>query len=131
MSHHVWINLPVADLAAAQAFYQKSGFLTFKEDASGPGQAAFVANDGHLYIMLFPQEVFNSFTQQEATGRSAGSEMLLSMSLASSEEVDDLITQIEQAGGTVYAEPGEHNGLYGAGFSDRDGHRWNFLVMDE
>ena len=33
--------------------------------------------------------------------------------------------------GTVFAEPGESNGfMYGCGFCDPDGHRWNPVFMD-
>jgi predicted lactoylglutathione lyase len=45
--------------------------------------------------------------------------------------VDELAETAKAAGGTVYAEPGENQGwMYGCGFSDPDGHRWNVLYMD-
>ena len=40
-------------------------------------------------------------------------------------------TETDPAGGTVFAEPRESNGfMYGCGFCDPDGHRWNVLFMD-
>lgn len=33
--------------------------------------------------------------------------------------------------GTIYGEPRESQGrMYGAGFADPDGHRWNVLYID-
>ncbi|MEZ0480288.1 VOC family protein [Planococcus sp. SSTMD024] len=130
MDHSLWINLPVKDLQAATAFYEQAGFLTFKADSSNDQQAAFYVERQHLYVMLFPQETFKAFTEQDIADTSIGSEVLFSLSAKSREEVDNLVFRIEQAGGIVFAPPGERNGLYGAGFSDVDGHRWNFLVTE-
>ncbi|WP_353047728.1 hypothetical protein [Planococcus sp. ISL-109] len=81
--------------------------------------------------MLLPEETFKAFTQQGEADTSTASEVLFSLSAKPKEEVENFVFRIEQAGGTVYAQPGEKNGLYGAGFSDVDGHRWNFLMMNE
>lgn len=130
MVNRLWINLPVKDLPAAKAFYEQAGFLVLQEASSNEHQAAFYLEEQHLYVMLFPQETFKAFTQQDVLDTSLGSEVLFSLSAESKEEVDNFIFRIEQAGGTIFAPPGEQNGLYGAGFSDVDGHRWNFLVMN-
>lgn len=130
MDNRLWINLPVKDLQAARAFYEQAGFLLPKADASNAQQAAFYLEGQQLYVMLFPEESFEAFTQQAIADTSIGSEVLFSLSAKTREEVDNFMFRIEQAGGTVFAPPGERNGMYGAGFSDVDGHRWNFLVMD-
>lgn len=42
-----------------------------------------------------------------------------------------MATKAVKAGGKVFAEPGAKDGwMYGCGFSDLDGHRWNSLYMD-
>lgn len=41
MDNRLWINLPVKDLQAAQAFYEQAGFLLPKADSSNAQQAAF------------------------------------------------------------------------------------------
>lgn len=130
MGSRLWINLPVADLQAAKAFYEQAGFLTPKADSSNEQQAAFSLEAQHLYVMLFPQETFKAFTQQDIADTSIGSEVLFSLSAQSREDIENYVFRIEQAGGNIYAPPGERNGLYGAGFSDVDGHRWNFLLME-
>ncbi|MWV46977.1 hypothetical protein GRF59_25525 [Paenibacillus sp. HJL G12] len=55
---------------------------------------------------------------------------MLSVDAASPEEVDELLEKVVLAGGTVFGKPENKNGMYGAGFADLDGHRWNVLYMD-
>ncbi|MEY2828706.1 MAG: hypothetical protein RIQ33_564, partial [Bacteroidota bacterium] len=62
---------------------------------------------------------------------SKGSEVLISFDAESPEEVDTLVKNVKAAGGIVYGEPGWNQGwMYGCGFVDMDGHRWNMLYMD-
>ncbi len=43
-----------------------------------------------------------------------------------------LFKKVEFAGGSIFGKPSEIDGwMYGAGFADLDGHRWNLLYMDE
>nr|WP_311288024.1 hypothetical protein [Paenibacillus sp. MER 78] len=56
---------------------------------------------------------------------------MFSIDAASPEEVDEMVRKAVNAGGTVYGEPGYKDGwMYGAGFADLDGHRWNVLYME-
>lgn len=55
----------------------------------------------------------------------------MSIDTESREEVDILATKIKNAGGTFFAEPAENQGwMYGCGFFDLEGHRWNILHMN-
>ena len=39
--------------------------------------------------------------------------------------------RLNEAGGDIYEEPALINGwMYGIGFQDPDGHRWNHVYMD-
>lgn len=125
----IWINLPVKNLAAAKEFYDQSGFLLPMETLDDVNMAGFKLEKQNVQIMLVPEETFKGFVRNEIAQTSIGSEVLFSLSAGSKEEVDSLIMRIEQAGGMIFAEAGEQNGMYGAGFCDLDGHRWNFLVM--
>lgn len=56
---------------------------------------------------------------------------MLSFEAESREEVDEIVKKVKDAGGAIYREPTENQGfMYGAGFVDLDGHRWNVLYMD-
>jgi len=59
-----------------------------------------------------------------------GTEVLISIDAESKEEVDELLQKVVSAGGTIYGEPHDQGWMYGAGFVDLDGHRWNVLYMD-
>ena len=47
------------------------------------------------------------------------------------EKVDEMLKKAVNAGGTVFSQSEEKDGwMYGCGFADLDGHRWNVLYMD-
>jgi predicted lactoylglutathione lyase len=81
--------------------------------------------------MLFPESTFRGFTGNAVADSGQGTEVLFSLGANSRDEVDDLALKAERAGGTIFSKPGEQGGwLYGCGFADPDGHRWNALYMD-
>ena len=82
-------------------------------------------------VMLFAENIFESFTRHAITDTKQSTEVLFSIDAESREEVDELAKKAASAGGTVFAQPGEKDGwMYGCGFADPDGHRWNVLYMD-
>jgi predicted lactoylglutathione lyase len=81
--------------------------------------------------MLFPNNVFKNFTQNEITDTKKGTEVLINIDAQSKEEVNEMAKKVRAAGGRIFAEPGESQGwMYGFGFEDLDGHRWIMLYMD-
>jgi predicted lactoylglutathione lyase len=81
--------------------------------------------------MLFTQDLFSSFTNHAISETNKGTEVLFSLGANSRDQVDDIANRAKLAGGTAFAEPKESNGfMYGCGFCDPDGHRWNALFMD-
>jgi predicted lactoylglutathione lyase len=127
MSHEIWINLPVKDVVKSTEFYNEIGF-----------QAVNVGNErsklaiGQTTILLFPDAVFEKFTDSTVADTSHSAEVIFSIGAESREEVDAFIQKAESAGGHIFGKPSETDGwMYGAGFADPDGHRWNLLYMDE
>lgn len=87
---------------------------------------------GQTKIMLFPHATFEKFTGSSVTDTSRSAEIIISISADSREAVDSFIQNVERGGGSIFGKPGETDGwMYGAGFADLDGHRWNLLYMDE
>ncbi|WP_074727780.1 MULTISPECIES: VOC family protein [Paenibacillus] len=81
--------------------------------------------------MLFPEPVFKNFTGNEIADPKQSSEVLFSIDAESRGEVDEIAKRAVEAGGMIFSEPAEHQGwMYGCGFADLDGHRWNALYMD-
>jgi predicted lactoylglutathione lyase len=131
MSQDLWLNLPVQDLARSIAFFEQMGF----ERNPGPGNsersASFLVGGNRVVLMLFLREQFAGFTSHAVSDTATGSEVLFSLGADSREAVDRYAARAAAAGGTVFARPSEANGfMYGCGFCDPDGHRWNALFMD-
>lgn len=128
MPKELWINLPVKDINQSKDFFEHLGF-----SVNIRGEAARVAmGEPPVSVMLFPEDVIKSFTKSELPDTNQTSQVLFSIGVQSREELDELVDKVREAGGTIYDEPRENQGwMYGAAFSDLDGHKWNFLYMDE
>lgn len=130
MTKQIWLNLPVKNVAKAKDFFWKIGF-SFNEQHDTPSSTCMVVGESHFVVMLFEESLFTSFSQNKLTDTQSGSEVLISIDAESAAEVDELAKKVEEAGGTVFAPPAESQGwMYGFGFADLDGHRWNVLFMD-
>ena len=131
MTKELWINLPVKDINKSKDFFIKLGFSY----SAGPGNtnesAALSIGSKNIIVMLFKEATFKNFTKNEIADSRQGTEVLFSIDAQSREEVDEMAQKAVKAGGTMFAEPGENQGwMYGCGFADLDGHRWNVLFMD-
>lgn len=81
--------------------------------------------------MLFEENQFASCIQNKVADPTVSLEILISIDAESKEEVDAFAKKVEEAGATVFAKPAENQSwMYGCGFADLDGHRWNMLYMD-
>lgn len=130
MPKELWINLPVKDLKKAKEFYAALGFAFHPRHEKSDEVAGLIIGDHKVLVMLFPESAFKSFTRNELADTKQCTEVLLSIDAQSKEEVDEMIQKARQAGGAIFAEPSEQGFMYGAGFADLDGHRWNVLYMD-
>ena len=89
-----------------------------------------LVGEKNVMLMLFLEDTFKGFVQTELSDTSKYSEVLFSFDAESKEEVDEMLIKVEKAGGKIMGKPDQNNWLYGFGFADLDGHRWNILYMD-
>jgi predicted lactoylglutathione lyase len=130
MTKQIWLNLPVKEVAKSKAFFSKIGF-SFNDEHDTPSSTCMVVGEGNFVVMLFEESLFASFSQNPLTDTQTSSEVLISIDAESAAEVDQLAKKVKEAGGTIFAPPAESQGwMYGCGFADLDGHRWNVLFMD-
>jgi predicted lactoylglutathione lyase len=130
MTKEMWINLPVKDINRSRAFFTALGF-SFNEQHSNAELASLVIGDKHLAVNLFKDSTFEKFTKNKIADASQATEVLFSIGAESREEVDEILRKAVSAGGKVFSESQEKDGwMYGCGFADLDGHRWNALYMD-
>lgn len=130
MVKQIWISLPVKDIGRSTAFFKALGFVQTPHGNS-EASVGFMFGDNNFVIMMFLEQVFRSIVQTEIADTRINTEMLISIDAQSREEVDALAQAATDAGGTVFSAPAESQGyMYGCGFADPDGHRWNILYMD-
>lgn len=125
----LWINLPVKDLDKATGFFREIGVNIMDGGVENNQMVGMVVGDHQVHVMLVQDERFERFTRNAVTDTEQSTEALFSISVDTREELEEIIGKVKQAGGFVFGEPAEVEGLYGAGFADLDGHRWNLLVM--
>lgn len=131
MTNDVWINLPVRDVNKAREFYKKLGGFTLNDQHGGDHMASFFVGANKLIVNFFIESLFETFTGHKNTNTKQGTEVLFSIGAKSKKEVDEMYDKAIKAGATSYGNPAEKDGwMYGCGFVDPDGHRWNLLYMD-
>lgn len=131
MIKQVWLNLPVKNVARSKDFFTAIGFRLNTHYGNSTDSASLLIGERDFVVMLFSEQVFKGFVQNELSDAQKTSEMLVSYDAESRAEVDEIAAKVLDAGGTLFAKPAEVQGwMYGCGFSDLDGHRWNVLHMD-
>ena len=129
MTRMIFVNLPVADLPRAMAFYEAVGGRRnpqFSDDTA----ACMVFSDV-IHVMLLTHDKFRQFTPRPVADARAASEVLLCLSSESREAVDETVGAAAASGGV--ADPGpkqDHGFMYGRSFEDLDGHIWEVMWMD-
>ena len=131
MIKEIWLNLPVKDINRSKAFFTQIGFTFDARHGNSTEAAGMIVGEKKMMVMLFNEANFKNFVAHEIADTTKGSEVLISFDAESREEVDEIARKVEQAGGLLFGKPAEHQGwMYGCGFADPDGHRWNVLFMD-
>jgi predicted lactoylglutathione lyase len=87
-SRLIFVNLPVADLAASKAFFGALGF-TFDEKFTDDSCACMVVSE-QAYVMLLDRGRFADFTTKPVADARTSTEAILCLSAASRDEVDSL-----------------------------------------
>ncbi|MDQ0114090.1 VOC family protein [Paenibacillus harenae] len=131
MAKELWLNLPVKDVARSRKFFSELGFKFHPRHENSDEMAGLIIGDKQVMVMLFPEAVFKSFISNEIADTKLGTEVLISIDAQSKQEVDELIARAVAAGGEQIGKSSDQGWMYGGGFIDLDGHRWNVLYMDE
>lgn len=127
---HIYINLPVADLTAATAFYEAIGFtknLQFSDD-KGSG----MNYDDNLTIMLLTHDFITWFlpTTRKVADAHTTCQVLNALQFDTREAVDAFFDKAIAAWGKATIPAYDHGFMYGKDFEDLDGHIWEAFVMD-
>jgi predicted lactoylglutathione lyase len=124
----IFVNLPVADLSRARAFYEALGFTNNPQFSDESG-AAMVWSDA-IFVMLLTHDKWKGFTTRPICP-AGSSEVSLAITVGSRAEVDALLAAGAAAGGSADANPPEDHGfMYQRTLLDPDGHIWEPFWMD-
>ncbi len=128
MSRLIFVNLPVADLAAARAFYEAIGAVNNPQFTDETG-ACMVFSE-IIHVMLLTHGKFAQFTPKKIADAHTTSEVLICISAESREAVDDIAEKALAAGGREPREAQDYGFMYSRFFEDPDGHIWEPMWMD-
>lgn len=123
----VFVNLPVTDPERSRAFFLALGYR-FNEEMCHEGALALELGPNH-YAMLLQDEFFAQFHDEEQAAP-GHHEVLTCVSVASRDEVDDLVDRAVEAGGRAVRIEEAGDFMYGRSYADLDGHIWEIMWMD-
>lgn len=129
MPKMIFVNLPVADLAAATRFYRAIG-CEKNEQFSDQSSASMVWSET-ITFQLATSDYFATYTPKPVADARATTEVLLALSIDSREEVDRLAEAGAAAGGRADIRERQELGfMYNRAVEDPDGHILELVWMD-
>lgn len=128
MAKMIFVNLPVADVARATAFYEALGFE--RNATFSTVQAAAMQWSDSIVVMLLDHELFATFTTRRISDVRQEAGVLLSLSLDSRAAVDAISAAALAAGGGEVHGAEDHGFMYSRAFEDPDGNGWGVFHMD-
>jgi predicted lactoylglutathione lyase len=121
----IWANLVTHDLQKTIQFYTALGF---KQNGKETEELVSISFAEHNFIInFFVPKRFEWALKGNLIDTKTENEIIFSLSADSREEVDQWLEKVKAAGGTVFSEPENFEAGYTFGFSDPDGHKFNFL----
>lgn len=128
MPRMLFVNLPVADLAASRRFYEALGF-TINPQFSDETAACVVVSEA-IYFMILTHEKFESFATLPRPDATATTGAMYALSCDSRAAVDAMTQAALAHGGRETAPVRDLGFMYNRTFTDPDGHVFEPMWMD-
>ena len=128
MAKMIFVNLPVADVAKATAFYEAIGFEKNPKFSNQQGSAMTWTDT--IGFMLLAHPFYATFTDKQIIDAKTMSGMLVALSLDSRDAVDAISEAAIAAGGRELHGPEDEGFMYSRAFEDLDGHGFGPFWMD-
>jgi uncharacterized protein len=129
MTKMIFVNLPVRDLIAAEAFYTALGGNKnprFSDDRS----RCMMLSDA-IGVMLLTHDRYGDFTTREIGDARQKSYALLALSVDSRDGVGETLARATAAGGKADPTPPQDHGfMLSRSAEDPDGNIWEIMWMD-
>jgi uncharacterized protein len=129
MPKMIFVNLPVADLAAATRFYESIG-CEKNPQFSDETSSSMVWSEA-ITFQLLTRAYFSTFTPKQIADAHRTSEVLLALSRESRNDVDAAAEAAAAAGGRADIRERQDMGfMYNRAIEDPDGHVIELMWMD-
>lgn len=129
MSKSIFVNLPVADLAASTRFYEAIGCS--RNPQFSDHKASSMMWSDTVTIQLLTRPYFETFSPRPVADARKTCQVLLALTLDSRAAVDIMASAAASAGGTADIRQVMDLGwLYNRSFADADGHVFEAVWMD-
>ena len=128
MPKMIFINLPVANVAASTAFYEAIG-CTKDERFSNDAGVSMKWSDT-ISFMLLSHDFYRTFTPKQVIDAKTTSGALIALSFDTREAVDAFAVAALAHGGTEAHGAEDHGFMYSRGIEDPDGHGLGPFWMD-
>lgn len=128
MATQIFVNLPIKNLDATVEFFTKLGF-TFNAQFTDEKATCMIVGE-NIFFMLLVEKFFQTFTKKEICDAKKSTEAILTISVETKAEVDEMINKAVAAGGAITGDPQDHGWMYARGFYDLDGHHWEIMFAD-
>jgi uncharacterized protein len=128
MAKQIFINLAVKNLQKSMDFYTALGFTNnpqFSDDT-----AKCMVWSESIFVMLLTHEKFSTFATKPIADTKNTLAGLFSLSLDSVDEVNNVMTNGLNAGGTEPSEMKDYGFMQQRTIEDFDGHTWEIFYMD-
>ena len=128
MTKQIFINLAVTELQKSMDFYAALGFTNNPQFSDNTGKCMVWSES--IFVMLLTHEKFANFATKPIADSKSKVAALFSLSVESVDEVNRIMTNGLQAGGTEPSEMRDYGFMQQRTIEDFDGHTWEIFYMD-
>ena len=126
----IFVNLPVADIARATAFYEAIGCT--KNAAFSDATTSCMVLSETIYFMIMEHDRFQGFINGPIADARTGTDKLIALSVDSAEDVTALKQAALAAGGSAWRpDMTDMPGMVQASVTDPDGHVIELFWMSQ
>ena len=128
MAKQIFINLAVKDLQKSMNFYTALGFSNNPQFSDETGKCMVWSEN--IFVMIMTHEKFSSFATKPIADTKSNLAGLFSLSVDSIFEVNNILTNGLNSGGTEPHEMRDYGFMQQRTIEDPDGHTWEIFYMD-
>jgi len=128
VAKQIFINLAVKDLQKSMDFYAALGFSNNPQFSDDTGKCMVWSEN--IFVMIMTHEKFKTFATKPVADTKSNLAGLFSLSVDSIDEVNNIVTNGLNSGGTEPNEMRDYGFMQQRTIEDPDGHTWEIFYMD-